>query len=94
MYPPRLLIYFNVASFFGYGMVMVLFILLNFSNTDIKITTKLIISIICCFLIILGFLSYILYHDHKENTLKIFGQWKNSWLVREGMLAILNLNVI
>lgn len=90
MYPPRLSVFFNVASFFGYGMVIILFILLNYSNIDIKITTKLIIAIICCLLIIFGFLSFALYHNHKEKKWKIFEQWKNSWLARERMLAILN----
>ena len=90
MYRPKLLVYFNIASFFGYGMIIILFILLNFSNIDIKITTKFIVTIICCFLIILDFLSNILHCDYNKKKWTIFEQWKNSWLHRGIILSILN----
>jgi len=82
-------IYFTVASGFGYGMVMILFILFYFSNIDLKISTKLVVSIVSCFLIILSLLSSTLHLDHQGRSLKAFSQWKSSWLAREGLFAIL-----
>ena len=89
MKPNSTIIYFNVISGFGYGIIIMLFVLIFFSNIDLNLNTKVIISILSLFFVSSGLLFSILQLERPKRMLKVVSQWKTSWSSREGIFAIL-----
>lgn len=86
----KLLIYLNVSSGFGYGIIILLSILIFFSEISISLNTKYIIVIFSLFFISSSLLSYIFNPDHNKGAWRTLSQWKSSWLSRHSIFAILS----
>ena len=82
-------IYFTVTTGMGYGMIIVLSILITAKIASFTFNVKLIISIINFLLISSGLLSSTLNFDRTERDRVTISQWKSSWVSREKLFAII-----
>ena len=89
MKPNKTIIYFSVVTGMGYGMIIVLSLLINTKLTSLSLNIKLFFSIISFFFIFSGLLISIICLGFQKKIWRVISQWKNSWTSREILFAII-----
>jgi DMSO reductase anchor subunit len=90
MNPAYSVIFFTTASGAGYGLLALLGLEFNASNSPLFILVSLGLSLL---LITAGLLSSTFHLGHPERAWRALSQWRSSWLSREGVAALLTYPV-
>src|SRR5579859_658472 len=94
MHPALSVIVFTVASGIGYGMLMLLAILLPTAAAPADRLFGAVALGLALAAIGGGLLSSTAHLGRPERAWRAFSQWRSSWLSREGILAVLSLLAI
>ena len=89
MKPNKSVIYFTVFTGMGYGMIIVLSLLIPTKLTSLTLNIKLYYSIISFLLIASGLLALRLYLDYPKKIWQTISHWKHSWFSRKALFTII-----
>lgn len=89
MHPAKSVILFTTASGAGYGMIIMLVLLILTGSAALPVTAIVTGFGIAYALITLGLLSSTFHLGHPERAFRAMSQWRSSWLSREGVMAVL-----
>ena len=90
MHPAGSIIYFTVASGFGFGFLF----FLGVGVPDIQGQTAFWHYFVAYGLAVTGLLSSLLHLGNPQRAWKALSQWRTSWLSREGVAAVATLAVL
>ncbi|MEQ9488070.1 MAG: DmsC/YnfH family molybdoenzyme membrane anchor subunit [Alphaproteobacteria bacterium] len=89
MHPAKSVILFTTASGAGYGMIIMLVLLLLTGSAALPVSAIIAGFGIAYALITVGLLSSTFHLGHPERAFRAMSQWRSSWLSREGVMAVL-----
>jgi DMSO reductase anchor subunit len=88
MHPAYSVIFFTTASGAGYGLWVLLAIRLLFAGVPDAPAASIVALVLGGILVSLGLLSSTFHLGHPERAWRALGQWRSSWLSREGVAAV------
>lgn len=89
MHPALSVIFFTSASGAGYGMLIVLAVLVGFGVVPMDRTLGIVGLGLAFLMVTAGLLSSTFHLGHPERAWRALTQWRSSWLSREGVLSVL-----
>ena len=89
MHPALSVIFFTTASGAGYGILIVLAMMVSWQVVPLDRTLGIAGLGLAFVLVTAGLLSSTFHLGHPERAWRAFTQWRSSWLSREGVLSVL-----
>lgn len=89
MHPALSVIFFTSASGAGYGMLVVLALLVGFDIVPMDRNLGIVGLGLAFLMVTAGLLSSTFHLGHPERAWRALTQWRSSWLSREGVLSVL-----